>query len=102
MRRRRPGPPLAALTQALFGALALAGTLLAAGCGQKGPLYLPDKNPPVITNPPAQPSPSQPSRTQTAPASPAPQPAAGPPSGEKPPRPTDKPTDEKSDTEAPK
>jgi predicted small lipoprotein YifL len=28
--------------------------LLLAGCGQKGPLYLPDKSPSVVTTPPAQ------------------------------------------------
>lgn len=44
----RPGPLLALL---------LAGMLLA-GCGQKGPLYLPDQKPqlsPAPSNPPAKP-----------------------------------------------
>lgn len=102
MRRRHPARPLASLTRALLRTLALGATLLPAGCGQKGPLYLPDQNPQAIANPPTQPSPSQPSRTQSAPTSPAPQPAARPPSGEQPPKPTDKPTDQKSDTGTPK
>lgn len=37
---------------------ALAAALLAAGCGQKGPLYLPDRNAPVVTAPATQPQPS--------------------------------------------
>jgi predicted small lipoprotein YifL len=41
--------------------------LLLAGCGQKGPLYLPDKNPAVITTP-AQPVAAP---AATVPASPA-------------------------------
>jgi predicted small lipoprotein YifL len=52
---------------ARIGLFALA--LLTAGCGQRGPLYLPDKKPPPVTPPPAapaaQPAPAQP--TQTAP-----------------------------------
>ncbi len=31
----------------------LLGMLLLCGCGQKGPLYLPDKNPSVVTHPAA-------------------------------------------------
>jgi len=36
------------------GPIVLAGALLVlAGCGQKGPLYLPDKNAAVVTSAPA-------------------------------------------------
>jgi predicted small lipoprotein YifL len=31
--------------------LALAAALILGGCGQKGPLYLPDKNAKVVTSP---------------------------------------------------
>jgi len=31
--------------------LVVCGTLVVAGCGQKGPLYLPDKNASVVTRP---------------------------------------------------
>ena len=44
--------------------LMICGSVIAAGCGQKGPLYLPDKNASVVTRPagtnnppPAQPAP---------------------------------------------
>ena len=40
--------------------LAGAVTLLLAGCGQKGALYLPDKNPQVVTTPAAPPTPATP------------------------------------------
>jgi predicted small lipoprotein YifL len=40
--------------------LAGAVTLLLAGCGQKGALYLPDKNAEVVTTPPAPPTPATP------------------------------------------
>jgi predicted small lipoprotein YifL len=33
------------------------GLLLLSGCGQKGPLYLPDRNPSVVTTPAAQSTP---------------------------------------------
>jgi predicted small lipoprotein YifL len=59
---------------------ALGAALLAAGCGQKGPLYLPDRNAPVVTAPATQ---SQPAPAQSVPASPAQPPAAQP-------KPTDK------------
>lgn len=49
------------------GSLALGAALLAASCGQKGPLYLPDKSVPVITTP-AQPAPAQPVPPQSPPA----------------------------------
>ncbi len=52
---------------------ALGAALLAAGCGQKGPLYLPDRNAPAVTAPAPQPSPGE-----SAPASPAQAPAAQP------------------------
>jgi predicted small lipoprotein YifL len=54
---------------------ALGAALLAAGCGQKGPLYLPDRNAPVVTAPATQP---QPSPGESAPAAPAQAPAAQP------------------------
>jgi predicted small lipoprotein YifL len=45
--------------------LVVCGSVVAAGCGQKGPLYLPDKNASVVTRPagssnpaPAQPAPA--------------------------------------------
>lgn len=37
-------------------AAALLAALLLAGCGQKGPLYLPDKKPAAVTPPPATPA----------------------------------------------
>jgi predicted small lipoprotein YifL len=40
--------------------LAGAVTLLLAGCGQKGALYLPDKNAQVVTTPAAPPPPATP------------------------------------------
>jgi predicted small lipoprotein YifL len=63
----------------------LAGTvtLLLAGCGQKGALYLPDKNPQVVTTPAASPLPAQ-----SAPAPPTPAPP--------------EPTDKNDDSQAPK
>jgi predicted small lipoprotein YifL len=42
-----------------------AASLLAAGCGQKGPLYLPDKNTRAVTT---QPSEAKPAPTESAPA----------------------------------
>jgi predicted small lipoprotein YifL len=62
---------------------ALGAALLAAGCGQKGPLYLPDRNAPVVTAPAMQP---QPAPGELVPASPAHAPAAQP-----------KPTDQKDE-----
>ena len=59
---------------------ALGAALLAAGCGQKGPLYLPDRNAPVVAAPATQP---QSAPAQSVPASPAHTPAAQP-------KPTDK------------
>ncbi len=56
---------------------ALGAALTLAGCGQKGPLVLPDKNTQVITSPapaaPSQPTPAQsPPAPASAPATPAP------------------------------
>lgn len=65
--------------------LAGAVTLLLAGCGQKGALYLPDKNAQVVTTP-AAPPPAQPAPAPPTPATPAPL----------------KPTDENDDSQAPK
>ncbi|MBV8222992.1 MAG: lipoprotein [Candidatus Eremiobacteraeota bacterium] len=57
-------------TRLAAAALPAAALLLAlGGCGQKGPLYLPDKSAPVVTSPaspaPAAPQPSPPPRGQT-------------------------------------
>lgn len=41
----------------------IAAALLTAGCGQKGPLYLPDKRPTAVTPAGAQPQPAQPDTT---------------------------------------
>ena len=62
-------------TRALIGMAAL---LLAAACGQKGPLYLPDEGGEVVTRPAGQ---TQPGQTQTSPQSTetAPQPSTQPP-----------------------
>ena len=40
--------------------LAAGAALLATGCGQKGPLYLPDQNAAVVTAPAAEPEPAPP------------------------------------------
>ena len=77
--------------------LALGAALLAAGCGQKGALYLPDKNTQMITIPAAPPTPAQSAASQPAPepqSVPAPTPSATP----APP----KPHDESGDSETPK
>jgi len=67
--------------------LAGAVTLLLAGCGQKGALYLPDKNAQVVTTPAASPPPpAQPAPAPPTPATPA----------------QLKPTDENDDSQAPK
>ena len=68
--------------------LAGAVALLLAGCGQKGALYLPDKNAQVVTTAAAPPVPEQ-----SAPSAPA-TPAA--------PAPPPKPTDQNDDSQAPK
>jgi len=61
--------------------------LLLAACGQKGALYLPDKNAQVITTAPAPPVPAQ-----SAPSAPATSATPAPP----------KPTDKDDDSQAPK
>jgi predicted small lipoprotein YifL len=43
--------------------IGVAAALLTAGCGQKGPLYLPDKNHKAVTPAGAQPQPAQPGTT---------------------------------------
>jgi len=67
--------------------LAGAVALLLAGCGQKGALYLPDRNAQVITTPPAPPVPAE--SAPSAPATPA---TPAPP----------KPADKNDDSQAPK
>jgi len=54
--------------------LMLYGSVVAAGCGQKGALYLPDKNAAVVTRPGGASAngPEQPSPNTTAPALPTP------------------------------
>ena len=75
----------------------LALTVLAGGCGQKGPLYLPDKGGKVVTTAPA--------AIGAQPAAPAAAPADSPPPGGEPavaptPKPTDK--DKDQDSQPPK
>ena len=53
----------------------LGAAALLAGCGQKGPLYLPDKNTRVITTPPAAPPAAPAPAANPPPADAAPQPA---------------------------
>jgi len=73
---------------------ALGAAWLAAGCGQKGPLYLPDKNTRAVTTPSAQPAPAAP------PSASAPQPA--PPSTTPTPPAPGKPGDKSDDSGTPK
>lgn len=59
--------------RSVMGGIALGGALLAcAGCGFKGPLYLPERNTKVITHPaPSQPqAPAANKKQKTPPASP--------------------------------
>src|ERR1700730_2706778 len=82
--------------------LGVGAALTLTACGQKGALYLPDRNPQVITTPAAPPGPAQPSPSQSSPAPPAPQSSAGQPTPAEsvtaaptpgtpaPPKPTDK------------
>jgi len=76
--------------------LALAA-LGAGGCGQKGPLYLPDKGGKVVTSAPGA-SPAQPAPAAATPAS-AP-PSDAPPAVAPTPKPTDK--DQDQDSQPPK
>jgi len=78
---------------------ALGAAWLVAGCGQKGPLYLPDKNTRAVTTPSAQPTPAQPAPAAPPPAS-APQPA--PPSTTPTPPAPGKPGDKSDDSGTPK
>ncbi len=66
--------------------LAGGATLLLAGCGQKGALYLPDKSAQVVTTAAAPPEPAQSTPAPSTPASAAPQ----------------KPTDQNDDSQTPK
>ena len=52
----------------------VAAALALAGCGQKGPLYLPEKGGAVVTSPPATPPAPPPAPGQPPQPSPAPQP----------------------------
>ena len=80
----RRAPPLLALA-----------ALAASGCGQKGPLYLPDKVGKVVTSP-APAAQAQPTPTTPATAPPADAAPAAPPT----PKPTDK--DQEPDSQPPK
>lgn len=57
--------------------LTAASAAILAGCGQKGPLYLPEKNAAVVTAPAAPAAPAAPGGTAT-PATPPPQTAPAP------------------------
>jgi len=70
--------------------LAAALALALAGCGQKGPLYLPDKGGTVVTTPP-QSAPAQPEVTPAP--TPESAPAPAPPTAPTPPKKTDKDSD---------
>ena len=78
---------------------ALGAAWLVAGCGQKGPLYLPDKNARAATTPSAQPTPAQPAPAAPPSAS-APQPA--PPSTTPTPPAPGKPGDKSDESGTPK
>jgi predicted small lipoprotein YifL len=67
-------------------------TLAAGGCGQKGPLYLPDKVGKVVTSAPAA------APSQSAPATPAATPPAAAPAS----KPADKDKNQDQDSQAPK
>ena len=61
--------------RATASVLIVCGSLIAAGCGQKGPLYLPDKNASVVTRPAGATTTSTPAETapaNTTPPTPAP------------------------------
>jgi predicted small lipoprotein YifL len=59
---------LATVTQA--SVLAVGMALMLAACGQKGALYLPDKNAAIVTPPPAAPAQSAAPQPQAAPSQP--------------------------------
>lgn len=74
--------------------LTVSAVLLLGGCGQKGPLYLPEKSGTVVTSPPSPPAPVPAGQPQQP--SPAPQPQStpeAPPPGAAPP-PKDPATDD--------
>lgn len=78
-------------------ALAASAALLLAGCGQKGPLYLPEKGGTVVTAPGQAPPPPPVPAGQPSTPSPAPQPQSAP---EAPPAPASSPAPpKKSDTD---
>jgi len=61
--------------KATASVLIVCGSLIAAGCGQKGPLYLPDKNASVVTRPAGATTTAPPAQTppaNTTPSTPAP------------------------------
>jgi len=84
--------------------LALAA-LAAGGCGQKGPLYLPDKGGRVVTSAPAA-TQAQPAPPATAPAAAtpeaAPPPASAAPAARAPPKPADEDKTQDQDSQPPK
>jgi predicted small lipoprotein YifL len=64
--RRAGGPDvvtksrqISGIALARLGALALLGLLALGGCGQKGPLYLPDQAGEIVTRPTQTPAPSE-------------------------------------------
>jgi diaminopimelate decarboxylase len=87
-----------AFSRAAVGVI-LAATLALAGCGQKGPLYLPEKPGAVVTAPPASPpppaAPGQPPQPSPAP---GPQDTAEPPPADVAPPPKKSDKDEDSQT----
>jgi predicted small lipoprotein YifL len=83
--------------------LALAA-LAAGGCGQKGPLYLPDKGGRVVTSAPAA-TQAHPAPPATAPAAATPEaapPASAAPAARAPPKPADKDKTQDQDSQPPK
>jgi predicted small lipoprotein YifL len=78
------------------GPLLILAGLTAGGCGQKGPLYLPDKGGKVVTSAPAA------SEAQPAPAATAPPADAASPAAPATPKPTDKDKDQDQSSPPPK
>ena len=78
----------------LAAAAAIAASLLLCGCGQKGPLYLPEKSGTVVTTPAPGPPPAPVTSGQPPEPAPAPQPQS---TAE--PAPADMPAAPKKDTE---
>lgn len=72
-------PPADVHMKTVTWALMVCGSVVAAGCGQKGPLYLPDKNASVVTSPGGtSTAPSSAAPTQQTPQGAASQPAPSP------------------------